>query len=150
MAACIAERAGHLHPALYYKGLLEAAHRAGAMLCASVEAERIEKTASGWRVPPRRGRSRPRGRVATNGYTGDLTPRLKRRIVPVASHIIATEELPEDLRAGSSPRCASIGDTQRVLTYYRLSPDGKRAHLRRPRALHRRAAEESAPTSTAT
>ncbi len=43
-------RAGHLHPALYYKGLLEAAHRAGAILCAGVEAERIEKTATGWRV----------------------------------------------------------------------------------------------------
>ena len=32
--------------------------------------------------------------IATNGYTGDLTPRLKHRVVPVASHIIATEELP--------------------------------------------------------
>ena len=45
-----ATRAGHLHPALYYKGLLEAAHRQGAVLCANVEAERIEKTAAGWRV----------------------------------------------------------------------------------------------------
>ena len=32
--------------------------------------------------------------IATNGYTGDLTPQLKLRVVPVASHIIATEELP--------------------------------------------------------
>src|SRR5215208_1452761 len=45
-----ARRSGHLHPALYYKGLLEAAHRAGATLCANVEAERIEKIANGWRV----------------------------------------------------------------------------------------------------
>ena len=40
-----ARRSGHLHPALYYKGLLEAAHRAGAILCANVEAERTEKIA---------------------------------------------------------------------------------------------------------
>jgi len=45
-----ARRSGHLHPALYYKGLLEAAHRAGATLCANVEAERIEKKSGGWRV----------------------------------------------------------------------------------------------------
>ena len=90
-------RSGHLHPALYYKGLLEAAHRAGAILCANVEAERIEKTAQRLaRADAPRGRSRPSEVVvATNGYTGDLTPRLKRRVVPVASHIIATEELPE-------------------------------------------------------
>src|SRR5207302_684358 len=43
-------RGGHLHPARYYKGLLEAAHRQGAILCANIEAERIEKTPGGWRV----------------------------------------------------------------------------------------------------
>jgi glycine/D-amino acid oxidase-like deaminating enzyme len=63
--------------------------------------------------------------VATNGYTGDLTPRLKRRVVPVASHIIATEELPEHASA-LIPELRAIGDTKRVLTYYRPSPDGKR------------------------
>src|SRR5260370_27696170 len=91
-----ATRAGHLHPALYYKGLLEAAHRAGAILCANVEAERIKKTATGWRGLTSKGpvECREVG-GATNGYTGDLTPRLKRRVVPVASHIIAHQELPQ-------------------------------------------------------
>ena len=36
-----------------------------------------------------------RGRGRDQRLTGDLTPRLKRRVVPVASHIIATEDLPE-------------------------------------------------------
>src|SRR5216684_3551015 len=121
-----ATRAGHLHPALYYKGLLEAAHRAGAILCANVEAERIEKTASGWRVLTSKGPVECREVVvATNGYTGDLTPRLKRRVVPVASHIIATEELPEHA-SSLIPELRAVGDTKRVLTYYRPSPDGKR------------------------
>ena len=58
-----ATRAGHLHPALYYKGLLEAAHRAGAILCANVEAERIEKTRDGLARADRQGPDRvPRGR----------------------------------------------------------------------------------------
>jgi glycine/D-amino acid oxidase-like deaminating enzyme len=46
------------------------------------------------------------------------------RVVPVASHIIATEDLP---MKGTDliPHHHSIGDTKRVLTYYRLSPDGR-------------------------
>ena len=135
-----ATRAGHLHPALYYKGLLEAAHRAGAILCANVEAERIEKTATGWRVLTSKGPIECREVVvATNGYTGDLTPRLKRRVVPVASHIIATEELPEHAEQ------ADPGDARR--RRHQAGADllpalarRQAADLRRPRALHRGAA----------
>lgn len=120
-----ARRSGHLHPALYYKGLLEAAHRAGAALCANVEAERIEKSGTGWRVLTAKGPVQCREVViATNGYTGDLTPRLKRRVVPVASHIIATEPLPMPATE-LIPELRSIADTKRVLTYYRPSPDGR-------------------------
>jgi glycine/D-amino acid oxidase-like deaminating enzyme len=116
---------GNIHPARYYKGLLEAAHKQGAVLCANVEAERIEKTATGWRVLTAKGPIACREVViATNGYTGDLTPRLKMRVVPVASHIIATEDLPMP-GAELIPHHHSIGDTKRVLTYYRLSPDGR-------------------------
>jgi len=64
--------------------------------------------------------------IATNGYTGDVTPQLKRRLIPVASHIIATEELPADLAASLIPRKRTLADTRRVLTYYRLSPDHRR------------------------
>src|SRR5258708_20885162 len=121
-----ATRAGHLHPALYYKGLLEAAHKAGAILCANVEAERIEKTSAGWRVLTSKGPVECREVVvATNGYTGDLTPRLKRRVVPVASHIIATQDLPEPA-SKLIPEMRAVGDTKRVLTYYRPSPAGNR------------------------
>ena len=64
--------------------------------------------------------------IATNGYTGDATPQLKRKLIPVASHIIATEELPEGLAKSLIPKGRTISDTPRVLCYYRLSPDGKR------------------------
>ena len=92
-------RAGQLHPALYYKGLLEGGAPRGrdpVRQCRGRAHRR--KTATGWRVLTTKGPIEAREVVvATNGYTGDLTPRLKRRVVPVASHIIATEELPEDL-----------------------------------------------------
>ena len=64
--------------------------------------------------------------IATNGYTGSLTPALKRRVVPIASHIIATEELPPDLARSLIPRARTLSDTKRVLCYYRMSPDGAR------------------------
>ena len=82
---------GNLHPARYYKGLLEAAHAQGAVLCGEVEAERIEKTkdaktGSGWRVLTAKGPIACREVViATNGYTGDLTPKLKMRASPIFS-----------------------------------------------------------------
>ena len=46
-----ATRAGHLHPALYYKGLLEAAHRAGADPVRAVSRPSASRRrATGWRV----------------------------------------------------------------------------------------------------
>ena len=46
--------------------------------------------------------------------------------MPVASHIIATEELPEDLVKSLIPKGRVVSDTKRVLCYYRQSPDNKR------------------------
>jgi glycine/D-amino acid oxidase-like deaminating enzyme len=124
----VVDRSGQLHPALYYGGLLKAASRAGVKLCANADAERIErKSGGGFTVQTSKGSIEAREVViATNGYTGDVTPNLKRRLVPVASHIIATEELPEDLARSLIPKGRTISDTKRVLCYYRLSPDNKR------------------------
>jgi glycine/D-amino acid oxidase-like deaminating enzyme len=123
----VVDRSGQLHPALYYGGMLKATARAGARLCAHVEAIRIDRRQGGFTVTTNKGVIEA-GQVviATNGYTGDVTPNLKRRLVPVASHIIATEELPQDLAASLIPKQRTISDSKRVLCYYRLSPDGKR------------------------
>jgi len=123
----VVERSAALHPALYYKGLLDACRRRGVAVCAAAAVQRIRRSGMRWVVDTDRG-SVMAGDVviATNGYTGDLTPSLKRRIVPIASHIIATEPLPCDLAASLIPKQRTLGDTKRVLCYYRLSPDGTR------------------------
>ncbi len=57
----VVERTGQLHPALYYGGLLKAAHRAGAKLCAQCDAEKIERKpgmGAASACSPTRGRSR--------------------------------------------------------------------------------------------
>jgi glycine/D-amino acid oxidase-like deaminating enzyme len=123
----VVERAACLHPALYYKGLLDAVRRRGVPVCAEAPVERITQENGGWRVRTGRGEVlADEVVIATNGYTGDVTPQLKRRLIPVASHIIATEELPPDLAASLIPNRRTLSDTRRVLTYYRMSPDRKR------------------------
>ena len=123
----VVRRSGKLHPALYCKGLLDACRRHGVTLCARTRVTRITRQPQGFRVRTERGEVAAREVViATNGYTGDVTPALKRRVLPVASHIIATEELAPELAASLIPTGKTISDTPRVLTYYRMSPDGRR------------------------
>jgi glycine/D-amino acid oxidase-like deaminating enzyme len=120
-------RAGHLHPALFFKGLLDLCVRRGVTIASRTPVTRLSASGAGWQVETPRGTLQA-GEVivASNGYTGDVTPQFKRRVVPVGSYIIATEELEPSLAASISPKNRSFADTRRVLTYYRLSPDGKR------------------------
>jgi glycine/D-amino acid oxidase-like deaminating enzyme len=123
----LVRRSGKLHPALYYKGLLDAARRHGIRLASRTNVERITGKRGAFRLRTSRGEiMAEQVIVATNGQTGDATPQLKRKLIPVASHIIATEELPEGLAKSLIPNGRTISDTPRVLCYYRLSPDGKR------------------------
>jgi glycine/D-amino acid oxidase-like deaminating enzyme len=123
----VVERSASLQPALYYKGLLDACRRRGIAICAAASVDSIERNGAGWRIATSRGTAEAGDVViATNGYTGALTPSLRRRIVPIASHIIATEELPDDLAGSLIPNGRTLSDTKRVLCYYRMSPDGKR------------------------
>jgi glycine/D-amino acid oxidase-like deaminating enzyme len=123
----VVQRSGKLHPALYYKGLLDACLRRGVTICGKARVTGIDRLGGGWQVKTARGAVAAGDVViATNGYTGSLTPALRRRVVPIASHIIATEELPSDLARSLIPKSRTLSDTKRVLCYYRMSPDGTR------------------------
>ena len=120
-------RAGHLHPALFFKGILDLCQKRGVAIATKTPVTKLTQEGSGWQVETPRGTIQAGDVIiATNGYTGDVTPQFKRRVVPVGSYIIATEELDAALAASLSPRNRSFADTRRVLTYYRMSPDGKR------------------------
>ena len=120
-------RAAHLHPALYFKGLLDLCTAKGVRIASATPVTGLTQSGGGWLVETPRGTIRAGDVViATNGYTGEVTPQFKRRVVPMGSYIIATEELPPEIAASLSPKNRAISDTRRVLTYYRMSPDGKR------------------------
>ena len=90
------------------------------MLAGKTSAGKLTRTADGWRVETSRGAIAAREVViATNGYTGSLTPDLRRRLVPVASHIIATEPLEPGLARSLIPQGRTLADTRRVLCYWR-------------------------------
>ena len=123
----VAKRAAHLHPAKYYKGLLDIATARGIAICGKAPVTRIAQVGAKWHVETGRGTVEAGDVIiATNGYTGDVTPNLKRRVVPVGSYLIATEQMPEDLACSLMPHNRSIYDTRRVLTYYRMSGDRRR------------------------
>lgn len=124
--AMLDDRAGALNPLAYARGLANAAIRAGARIHGSSAALRLARTDAGWRVETASGGVEA-GRVllATNGYTDGLWPGLARSIVPLHSLQVATGPLPDDLRAGILPGGHVVSDTQRILLYFRLSPDGR-------------------------
>ncbi|QPC42533.1 FAD-binding oxidoreductase [Kaustia mangrovi] len=121
------ERSGQLNPALYHRGLMEACRRQGVTLVAECPATAVHRSDGGFRVDTPRGEIRTDGVfVATNGYTGRLVPWLRRRIIPLGSYIIATEPLGAERANALIPTGRTINDTKRVLSYFRLSPDGTR------------------------
>jgi glycine/D-amino acid oxidase-like deaminating enzyme len=64
--------------------------------------------------------------LATNGYSGPLSPWHRRRIIPIGSYQIATEPLGGDCVRSLIPRGRNIVDSRRVVVYFRPSADGER------------------------
>ena len=118
---------GGLHPALYHKGLLQRVLKAGATVLGETPMTGLRRESRGFTVATPRGEVEAKDVVVTtNGYTGPVTGWLRRRVIPVTSYIIATEELSDNLMRQLMPKGRMITDTNRLLVYYRPSHDGKR------------------------
>jgi glycine/D-amino acid oxidase-like deaminating enzyme len=124
----VLEAAGQLHPGLFHRALLNRAEIAGAAVLGKSPVTGLKpRPQGGWQVTTPRGTIEAKEVVvATNGHTGLPFPELRRRVIPVASHMAATEALPMDLARSVSPKGRALGDSKRVLFYWRLSPDGRR------------------------
>ena len=118
---------GSLHPALYHQGLLDRVVRAGVVVAWSTPVTGIRSEAGGFTVAA--GGAAVSARdvvVATNGYTGPLSPWLRRRIIPIQSQIIVTEPMAPEVMDRLIPNRRMLGDTCRLHHYYRPTPDGTR------------------------
>jgi glycine/D-amino acid oxidase-like deaminating enzyme len=123
----LVQRAGSLHPGKYVQELARVAEAAGTSLHGGVSVDGYAREGDGYRLRTSAGEIKAGAlMVATNGYTGAVTPWQQRRLVPVASYMIATEALGQERVAQLLPKLRVYGDTKKVLYYFRPSPAGDR------------------------
>jgi glycine/D-amino acid oxidase-like deaminating enzyme len=134
---CVYNRHGSLHPGLFHQGLLDRAIDAGALVAGQTPVTAIARAGAGFDIETTRGAvAAGNVIVATNGYTGDITRALKRRVIPLSSYIIATEELPAERVRALIPSRRMIVEDRALHGYYRPSPDGRRILFGGRAALH--------------
>jgi glycine/D-amino acid oxidase-like deaminating enzyme len=145
---------GGLHPAHFHRALLNRAREAGVVVIANTPVTRVRPDrTTGPNGASRNGTStirRPVHKVSTtrgdlfandviattNGYTGRATLGLARRLVPMPSYLIATEELGVERVKAVIPNSRMIVETGSKHLYFRPSPDGRRIVLGGRAALH--------------
>ena len=142
------EASAAVNPVQLVHGLARAARRAGACIVSHAAVERLERTGHAWRVHTSRGVVQSAHlMIATNGYTGDATPALRRRLVPIGSFIIVTEPIDQSLADAVLPKRRMAFDSKHFLYYFRLLDDrrvlfGGRAQFTAPTAESTRRAAE--------
>jgi glycine/D-amino acid oxidase-like deaminating enzyme len=119
-------RGGTVQPRSYLFGLAGAVQRLGGRIFVRSAATTLESVGTQWRVVTAGGEViAPMVVVATNAYTGRLVDALRTTVVAVPSFQVATEPLPQELRALILPQGQAASDTWHLLRYFRLSPDGR-------------------------
>jgi glycine/D-amino acid oxidase-like deaminating enzyme len=124
------EASASVNPAQYVFGLAAAAQRAGACLYEQARVTGVVPQSVGgarsFRVETSRGSLAAKDVLLASGaYTTAATPKLRKKIIPIGSYIIATEVLPERVAREVSPRNRMIYDSKHFLYYYRLTPDNR-------------------------
>ncbi len=133
-------RGGAVQPLAYARGLARAAQTAGAIVHGRTGATSLTRRNGRWEVSTASGASVTAEQVvvATNGYSGDLIPNLRRSVIAMNSFIVATEPLSDNLRHTVLPQGHVSSDTRKLLLYFRLDHEGRllmggRGPLREPK-----------------
>lgn len=122
----IDRRGGMLNPLGYARGLAAAAIKAGASVHSDTEVISIDKAGGKWTLRTRSGAvTADHVVLATNGYTGDLWPTLRKSVVPVFSGIVASEPMTGHNLEAILPCRASVYEIGSITTYYRVDETGR-------------------------
>lgn len=120
-AAMLDARGGDLQPLSYARGLARAAIAAGAVVHGQTPAMSLRREGARWRIEtPRAVVHAEKVLLATNGFTGDLWPGLRRSIVPVFSSIAATAPLPDAVVREIMPTRSVLYESGHITVYYRI------------------------------
>jgi glycine/D-amino acid oxidase-like deaminating enzyme len=116
-----------VQPARLHAGLLNLAQSLGVTVLGGHEVTGITREGAGFEVNVAGQTVAARQvLIATNGYSGPLSPWLQRRVIPIGSYMLATDPLPADVAAQLIPKGRMVVDTRKIVIYFRLSPDGRR------------------------
>jgi glycine/D-amino acid oxidase-like deaminating enzyme len=119
-------RGGTVQPLAYARGLASAAQRLGARIFANSPAISLAREGDFWHLQTPQGSVQAASVVlATNAYADRLHDPLRRSVVAVPSYQIATDPLPEALRAQILPERMPVSDMRRLLRYFRTDADGR-------------------------
>jgi len=121
LCAMLDSRGGDLHPLSYARGLARAAIAAGAAVHGETPALSLRREGARWRIEtPRAVVHAEKVLLATNGFTGDLWPGLRRTIVPVFSSIAATAPLTDEVVRAIMPTRSVLYESGHITVYYRI------------------------------
>ena len=124
-AGVLDKNSAHLHPLKYALGLAQAAMNAGVRIYENTQATQIKysdpaivKTSSGQVTASF-------VILAGNVYTDDLAPKIAKRIMPVGTYIVTTEQLPHEVAEGLIKNRIAVSDNNFVLDYFRVTNDDR-------------------------
>jgi glycine/D-amino acid oxidase-like deaminating enzyme len=124
---CVYHDDASVDPMRLLLAMLRRAADAGACVVDRCAVSAIQPAGDGFDVLTARGTVQARQvLLATNGYSGPLSPWHRRRVIPIGSYQIATEPLGADRVDALIPGRRNIVDSRRVVVYFRPSPDGQR------------------------
>ena len=124
---CVYHADASIDPMRMLLALLRRAQNGGAKVIDHCPVQAISKVGGGFEVVTARGTLlADQVLIATNGYTGTLTPWQRRRVIPIGSYQITTEPLGTERVRSLIPNGRNIVDSRRVVVYYRPSADGQR------------------------
>jgi gamma-glutamylputrescine oxidase len=116
-------RSGNLHPLNYTLGLARAASAAGVRIHEGTRVTSLEHGAQ-VRVVTQSGAVRAHHvALCCNAWLDELVPRLRARIMPVSTYIVATEPLGRSRMTALIRENYALADVNWVLDYYRRSAD---------------------------
>jgi glycine/D-amino acid oxidase-like deaminating enzyme len=120
-------RAGTIQPLSYVRGLARAAMNAGARVHTASPVVGLRRDGGKWIATTASGSTASADRVlmCTNAYGADLWPGLKPTIIDANTFQVATQPLPEDVRASILPQGQVCSDTRNLLLYFRLDHQGR-------------------------
>ena len=121
---------GGIHPAKLLHEMARLAGAAGATIFSETPVLAIHGRKADFTLETAKGPLKAQHVVsATNAYTDEAQPWLRRRLVPVVSEMIATEKLGANRVRSLMPRLTMFSESKQLGYYYRPSPDGERILL---------------------